>query len=289
MIERLRVQLPPNRLAVTADPDEVETAIHHFCDVGVDLLCVVGGDGTVTGTLTPLVEAWDDPPLPALCLLPGGTINTISKSIGTGAAPDRALARLLREGARSATRRSVLAVRPAGGPARYGMIFGLGVVSRFLDHYYSHRTRGTLAAGLGVAHSLASVLTGGALGRDLFTPFAAKVESDAGPVVPERLTGLAAGAVRDLGLGFRPFFGAGRKSGHFHWIWTRSTGPGIALELPAAALGTTVPGGALHHETASRLRVQLVEPLPYTVDGDLFPPARTLEIEAGPELRFLAP
>ena len=50
-------------------------------------------------------------------------------------------------------------------------------------------------------------------GRELFTPFEAKVESDGMPVGSERLTGLAAGAVRDIGLGFRPFFGAGRKPG----------------------------------------------------------------------------
>jgi diacylglycerol kinase family enzyme len=290
LVDRLQQRLPPNRLAVTESVEEVETALRHFHDAAVDTLCVVGGDGTVTGTLSPLVEVWCDEPLPSVCLLPGGTINTISRSLGTGASPERGIARLLEDGEEIESRSlRILAVRSAADPPRYGMIFGLGVVARWLEHYYAHRTRGSGAAALSVVRSVASVLAGGDLARSLFAPFAAKLESDGEPSSSERLTGLAASVVRDIGLGFRPFFLAGQEPGKFHWISTQSSGFGIALELPVAALGSTLPGGALRHQSAERLRVRLQDPLPYTIDADLFPPTTALEIESGPELRFLTP
>jgi diacylglycerol kinase family enzyme len=290
LVERLLSLLPPNRLAVTEDASEVETALRHFHDAAVDSLCLVGGDGTVTGTLSPLIEVWGEGRLPNVCLLPGGTINTIARSLGVHGAPDRALATLLEGGAGIETRPlRILAVRSAADPRRFGMIFGLGVVARWLAHYYSNRSRGPGAAALGVARSVASVLTRGGLARELFAPFEAKLEADGEPTGCERLTGLAASVVRDIGLGFKPFFLAGEDPQRFHWISTDSSGPGIALELPVAALGRTIPGGALRHQSAQRLRVRLPEPLPYTVDGDLFPPTSALEIESGPELRFLVP
>jgi diacylglycerol kinase family enzyme len=288
LVARLRAQLPPNRLAVTDEPGDVPTALRHFHDAGVDALCIVGGDGTVTGTLSPLVEVWDDRPLPSVCLMPGGTINTIAQSLGIEEEPDRALARLLRDEAET-RRLRILAVRPAAGPARFGMIFGLGVVARWLGHYYASRSRGSSTAALGVARSAASVVLGGAFARSLFAPFDAKLEADGEPVERERLTGLAAAVVRDIGLGFRPFFLAGRDPDRFHWITTDSSGPGIVLELPAAALGRTLPGGPLRHARAHRLRIRLSDPLPYTVDGDLFPASGALELDAGPELHFLVP
>jgi diacylglycerol kinase family enzyme len=277
LVERLLALLPPNRLAVTDDAGEVATALRHFQDAGVDTLCVVGGDGT-------------DAPLPSVCLFSGGSINTIARSVGPGGAPDRALVRLLRGGADIESRAlRILAIRPAADPPRFGMIFGLGVVARWLEHYYSNRSRGPGAAALGVARSLASVLTRGELARGLFAPFEAKLEADGEPTDRERLTGLAAAVVRDIGLGFKPFFLAGDDRHRFHWISTDSSGPGIALELPVAAVGRTLPRGALRHQRAGRLRIGLAEPLPYTVDGDLFPATPALEIEAGPMLHFLIP
>jgi diacylglycerol kinase family enzyme len=289
LLSRLTRLVRPERLAVTGSPAEVRGVLEDFRAARVDALAVLGGDGTVTGTLTPVIEVWGEAPLPAVCLLAGGTINTIPHAAGPGGRPDGALARLLRGGPVRVSTLNVLAVRSADGRSRYGMIFGLGVVARFLDLYYAHRARGPAAAALGVARSLGSVLVGGGLARRLFRPFEVKLEADGEAVERGPLTGLAAGAVRDIGLGFKPFFHAGARPGCFHWITTDSSGPGIALELPAAAGGATVPGGALRHATSARLRVQLAEPLPFTVDGDLFPPGPTLEIAAGPELRFLAP
>ena len=45
-------------------------------------LVLVGGDGTIGGTLTPLVEKWGSEPLPRIAVVAGGTVNTIAHSLG---------------------------------------------------------------------------------------------------------------------------------------------------------------------------------------------------------------
>jgi hypothetical protein len=37
------------------------------------------------------------------------------------------------------------------------------------------------------------------------------------------------------------------------------------------------------------VRVLTADPEPFTIDGDLFPAARGVEVTAGPAVRFLAP
>jgi hypothetical protein len=113
------------------------------------------------------------------------------------------------------------------------------------------------------------------------------VEVDGHAFPLERFTGMAAGALRPIGLGFRPFFSAGREAGRFHWIGTEGSGVALGLELPWLRLGMRVPGSALRHATAAGVRIRLEAPQPYTIDGDLFPPTATLAISAGPTLRFL--
>lgn len=297
--ERLIRLVGASRLAWTASTDEASAALLEFRAAGVDALAIVGGDGTVTGTLTPLLRTWKDATeaLPAVALLAGGTINTIARGLGASGAPDRALERLLCDGPSRVRPIECLALRSAEGCAegsaqdtpRYGMIFGLGVVARWLERYHASAARGRGAAAVVVARTVGSILTRGSLARTLFSPLRAKVETDQVAIGELSLSGVAAGALPEIGLGFRPFFTAGKADGHFHWIWTDTRGPGLVLELPAARLGRARPGGALRHGSTSSLRIRLSQPEIYTLDGDLFGPSASLDLTLGPELRLLIP
>ena len=63
---------------------------------------------------------------------------------------------------------------------------------------------------------------------------------------------------------------------------------GLALELPAARLGIRPPLTSLSHASASSVRLWLNQAEPFTVDGDLFPPAREIRIDAGPRCLLAA-
>jgi hypothetical protein len=61
----------------------------------------------------------------------------------------------------------------------------------------------------------------------------------------------------------------------------------LALELPALRAGSL--NGRLAHFPCREARLRLATPLAWSIDAELFPPARDFVIGAGPALRFLCP
>jgi diacylglycerol kinase family enzyme len=290
LVARLEGLVPPGHLETTTEAQQLPSALKRLREFGVETLAVVGGDGTSTSTLTALLRTWPQEKRPALLLLAGGTINTIPHSVSGGARPDRLLARLRdRPDTLARTHRSVLRVEAAGELPSYGMIFANGAAPRWLSHYNSGVYKGVLGAAGGVIRSLGSVALGGALARELFAPFEAEVEVDGEVLLENRFTAMAAGAVRHIGLGFKPFLSIPLEGrvGRIHWVTTEAGGPGMAMELPAARLGIRLPLTNFRHASARSVRIRLAEPEPFTVDGDLFPPTSDLRIDAGPALCFL--
>ncbi len=288
LIDLLRQQLPRENLYVTHDPSDVAPALESLHEVGVDTLVIVGGDGSVTGTLTPLLRVWPNKSLPRVLLAGGGSVNTIAKSLGVRGRPDRVLARLL-AGSRPPREdpRPVLRIQAEGAEPLVGMIYANGSGPRYLEFYYAHSGRGVRGAAYTVAASLGSVVAGGELARELFEPFEAEVELDGERMQPGRFTAMAAAGVRHIGLGFAPFTSAGHKPGHFHFLTMDFGGWGLLRRIPGLRIGTRRALDSLAHASARRVVVRTERPVPYTVDADLFPGVRRVTLEAGPELRFL--
>ena len=290
LVKGLRKLLPSGHLETTRSPVEIDGALARLRASGLETLAVVGGDGTATWTLTSLMSTWPAEDRPSLLFLRGGTVNTIPMSVSGRAPPLRALERFVASGRLPpASSRSILQVRADGGEPRWGMIFGTGLLARWLAGYNSHMHNGPIDAARDLGRVLGSAVVGGPLARSLLAPFSARIEIDGEPEPVDQITGLAAGAVRHIGLGFQPFLSIPRTGtvGGFHWISTRNRGLGMLLELPAARLGLRSPFSGLHHARARSARVELAEPQAYTLDGDLFSPAREIQIEVGPTLSFL--
>jgi diacylglycerol kinase family enzyme len=290
ILARLRRAVPPRHLEATSEPCDLEPALRRLHEMGIDTLAIVGGDGTVTCTLTALLRTWPSEDWPAVLLLAAGTINTIPHSIAGNARADRAVERLRSSGPPLArTRRSVLRIQAEGEPPQFGLIFGLGAPARWLRHYNSGTYKGVLGAAAGVAQSLGSIALAGPLAQELFARFEATVEVNGEEQLDDRYTAMAAGAVRHIGLGFKPFLSIPKEgvAGRFHFVSTDTNGTGLALELPAARLGMRPPLTSLSHSSASTVRLWLNQAEPFTVDGDLFPAAREIRIDAGPPLWFL--
>jgi hypothetical protein len=287
LVERIRAQLPAENLRLTLSVAEVEPALRDLLGLGSDTLVVVGGDGTAGTTLTALVRVAGGDPLPRVVMAGGGSVNTIPRSLGARGRPDAVVARWLAAAEpRGEQPRPLLAVSGDGADPRYGLIFGNGVVYRWLERYYDTKT-GPVAAARTVARSIGSVLVRGPLARQLFARFAASLEIDDGTRRDGHFTGFAASTVRDIGLGFRPFASAGRDLEHFHWIDTDASGLRLGLELPAQLLGRgTSRGSCLRHESPRRVAFETADPMSYMLDADLFPPALRVSVETGPLVSF---
>lgn len=285
LVERLRALVPAENLRLTQAPAEVPAAVRALLELDAEALVLVGGDGTAGTTLTALVRATGGGPLPRVVMAGGGTVDTIAKSLGARGRADRVLARWLEASEpRGEQPRPLLKVTGDSAEPEYGLIFGNGIVCRWLEHYYRTET-GAAAAVRTIARSVGSVLVGGRLARQLFQRFAASVRIDGGDPIDGHFTGFAASTVRDIGLGFRPFKTAGDDVERFHWIDTDASGVRLGLELPAQALGGG-PFTCLHHASPRRVEYETAEPLAWMLDADLFPAALRVRVEAGPVVRF---
>ncbi len=289
LFRRLAALVPAGQAFATASPGELEPAFAKLRAAGVDSIAIVGGDGTVTWSLSALLRVWPHEDLPRVALLPGGSVNTLPRHLSGGGAPDRLLARLLARAEPNERAIEPLEVRAGAAAPRHGLLFGNGVVTRWLDLYHAHPSRGPAAAAATLMQAVAGVFALRPSAERLFARFGARVEIDGEELPDVEFTAMAAAAVPAIGLGFQPFFHAGTRPGRFHFAHTRARPLELALDLPIARYGRRRPGSPLRDARAARVSITTAIPLGYMVDGDVFPPVASLELRAGPRLRIWMP
>jgi diacylglycerol kinase family enzyme len=289
LAERLHRHLPEEFVHFTYNADDLTHALDDLRRLAIDTLVLVGGDGTIGGTLTPLVEKWGSEPLPRIAVVAGGTVNTIAHSLGAHAAADQVVERILSERPpREESVRSLIRVEPAQGPTRAGLIFGNGVAARWLDLYYRGDDLGPVAAGALVLRIAFSALAGSTLAEKLFEPREVEIRVDGTKVDARRFTITGAGSVRDVGLGFQPFLSAGTDPGTFHFLHTDASAARLCAELPALRLGFYGSRSCLRHHRARTVEMRFAAPEPWSIDADLYPPTDAIRLSAWAQLRFAA-
>jgi len=287
--ERLRRLLPADFVHFTRSPEELDAALAQLHALGIEHLVLVGGDGTVGGTLTPLVPIFGESPLPRVSLVAGGTVNTIAHSLDAHASAVQTVHRIL-AGAepRLDSVRPLIRVEPDIGPTRAGLIFANGVAARFLERYYRREELGPVAAAGLVGRIASSALLRTRLARDLFAPRPIEIAVDGAALDAHAYTVAGAASVRDIGLGFRPFLSAGTDPERFHFLYSAASAARLAVELPALRLGFHGPTSCLHHHPARSVELRFESPEAWSVDADLYPPASHLRLSAWAPIRFIS-
>ena len=288
LVERMSTWLPRGHVQVTGAPAEVAPALEKLRARRIDTLAIVGGDGTVGGTLTPFLEVFPEGARPKVLLVAGGTICTIPKSLGARGGPERNLRRLLDGVTPRVSVRPVVCAETPDGARRAGMIWVNGAAVRWLEAYYARPRQGAGAAVAVIGEALGSAFSGGRFARRLFARVPARATVDGEPLPGEAFTALGASGVVDLGLGFRPFHFAGRDPGRIHVLATCASAARLAAELPALRAGFAARSSILEHRAAARLEVEFATPEAWSLDADLFPATKSLRVSAGPALEFIA-
>jgi diacylglycerol kinase family enzyme len=231
-------------------------------------------------------------------MAPGGTVNTIARSLGADANPPILLERLVGEGrerlvgedgARTEFDRPLLRVRSADGIDRVGMIFANGVGVRFLQMYYEDSGHGPLGAASVVARIVASSVVRGRLAREMFSAVATRVHVDGVALDLERFTAMVAGTVHHIGIGFRPFSMADRDPHRFHFAISEASSIQLVRELPGLGRGYVGPKSRVDHYCAGRVEMEFDHPELWSMDADIFPPTHQLVLEATDPIRFCVP
>jgi diacylglycerol kinase family enzyme len=248
-----------------------------------------GGDGTLHRTLSALVQAWGDVPLPPIALLAGGTMNVVAASLGLRRAPEALLGQIagdLRDGRPIETvRRRCLRIGDA-----VGFVFGNGLMTNFLEEYYRDDAYGPGRAIWMLTRTFGSAAIRGGFSRQIFRRFGGRVVVDGEELPWRALTGVGAATVREIGLGFKLNHRADEDPDRFAVLAIHAEAISLIQDLWAVHRGIGVAPERAWSGVASSL---VVEPeaaeSPYTIDGDLYTARGRLTVELGPPLAFVRP
>ena len=273
--------------------EDIEDVAGRFLDSQIDILALNGGDGTNHVTLSRFIKVYGEHPLPKIALLRGGTMNTVSRSVGIKGAPPTLLANLVEKYYTGqpfeTTQRDLLRVRDEHGQ-HYGFIFGNGLIANFLELYYgTGRPSPTMAAAL-LSRGVAELLTGGGPTIErIIKPFRARVELDDGSIWPDRdYQTIAASTVDQIGMGFRPFIRCEERSHAFHMLGIVCDSVTVAKLLPRIRLGLPLPQEHALSAVTSRVVFRAQEPITYTIDGDMHTSYDGLvTLETGPRVEII--
>lgn len=273
--------------------EDVTAVAEKFRESDIDILALNGGDGTNHVSLTRFIDAYGDKPLPKIALLRGGTMNTVSNSLGIRGTPSRLLANLVEKYYTKqpfeTTHRDMLKVTDEHG-TNYGFIFGNGVISNFLELYYGtgHPSPSVAVVLLGQA-IMQQVSGGGPVIDHLFMPFRARMEFGDGTIWPDiNYQAVTASTVDQIGLGFRPFIRSEERPGAFHILGVSAGATDLIKLLPRIRLGLPLPEDYVTSAVIERVIFTSDQPISYTIDGDMHvSEAGRVVLETGPRVEII--
>jgi diacylglycerol kinase (ATP) len=290
----------------TSSLAELDEVCRELARRGTGLVVLSGGDGSFMAGVTALARAFGEEALPALALLPGGTVATVARNWGMAGDPVALLRRILRDrggrggvAAGGTVRRPTLRVRALtrdGAEERIGFIFGTGLVASFFDVYYANGGDGYGAAARIVARVFISSFYGGAHARRVLEPLPCTIEVEGRTLSPRAWSLVCASAVRDLGIHMHVTYRAGEDLSRPHLVASALAPRALGPRAPLVLAGKRI-GGKDHFDDLVRdftvrfdgaAGASSRDDGPYVLDGDTFR-ASEVRVSAGPPIEVLAP
>ncbi len=279
----------------TSSRAEAAAVMREFSTLGVGILAVSGGDGTLQDVFGLVFNdhLFAKPPL--LGILPGGTTNMIGHDVGVARKPARELAALLqrvRTGRveQGLVRRRLIAVHHHSRPGvQYGL-FGGGagihqgtmISRRSVDRLGMRDAAGPLAGLMGLIGPML-------IGHNPIRAVAAEIRHDG--LVEERRDYLAiiVSTMERLLLGLFPFWGSG--PGPIR-LTTVATKPRRFSRVILPVLRGRIPADATPmngYRSVNARQVEIDMTGGFVLDGEIFEveAGKPLRLDAGPEVTFV--
>lgn len=146
---------------VTNSLEELASVCAGFQARGVDLVGIIGGDGTISLTLSALLKAYGVNNLPRIMLLRGGTVNVVAANLGIFGKPKDVVADFL-DTFHSGKTLHEMCLHTLLVNGQLGFLFGNGIAARFLSEFYENKST-SLGAALFLARVMADGLVSGRL------------------------------------------------------------------------------------------------------------------------------
>lgn len=282
------------QLVAPDDLDALAQAARRFREHAIEVLCINGGDGTVHRTLTALVRAYGDAPLPPVAILRGGTMNIVADSIGIRIRAESMLDQVVdayHRGDDLPERRvRLLKIELDDRPACYGFLSGNGIIARFLELYYEQTDPSPVDAARLLARGVLSAAVGGRLIRRLTRPWRGAVTLDGAILPREEWVAVAVGTIEQMGLGFRVFHLLDRDPDRLQVVGIGSSVAQLALDLPSLFRGRGVQRPGNRTDLGTELLLEGRGSQSLMIDGDFYvAEGGRVRYTLGPQLRLLLP
>jgi hypothetical protein len=280
-------------------PEAIVETLRAFHAEGVELIAVVGGDGTLQAALTGLLRdlALPAETLPKLLVIGGGTTNMSAADLGTRCQPPVALTRLAawleRRGPAPHCCSRPLVRLALGRPeaAQYGLFFGSGAIQTGVDYFNSRVRCGPVAGAWGPRLAFLRVMVSMLRGRPhpLLPAASCRLVLDRDEVLEGRYLLVLVSTLERLLLGSRPFWG--EQSAPLHFTAVRYPPRALWRRLPAILRGrggrAVRDGEGYASRNLTSLRLEL--DAGGILDGERFraEPGEAIELSATLAIDFL--
>lgn len=270
----------------TQDVLDVQQIAQEFKARAIDVLGISGGDGTIHHTLSTFLGAYGEHPLPAVALLRGGTMNNVAGAVGVRGTPESILSNLIVKyhGGTPFQSTEVHCLQVNG---KYGFLFGNGLAANFIAEYIRRGEGGAVKAAWLLARGMAACLGNRRWGCELARRFDATVTVDGTPWPFKNYVVLEAGTIESIGLGFHPFHLARRHPNAFHMVGFSMSPRKVILHQLPIWFGRRAPSDHYLETAAREVAMTFAQPMPYMVDGELYPAAERLTLRCGPKLTMI--
>lgn len=273
----------------TRSIDDLYRVCEEFKKERIEILGISGGDGTLHHTLTAMIRTYgEDQPLPLIAILRGGTMNTIARCFKIFGEPSRLLFELVDKHRRglgdqlAIFEKEILQVGDM-----YGYIFGTGIIRNFMHEYYETGNPSPAIAAQLITRAAASAAIKGPLARRIYRRFEAEVTVDGQTWARRDFATVTAALVKEIGLGFSPYYRCDERPGHFAVLGIHTSVTGFLLELPRIMQGRPMRRDKVIDQVAQHMRLYSDSKVEYIIDGDNYTGDHELVVKTGPKLRFI--
>jgi diacylglycerol kinase family enzyme len=280
---------------ITNSLHDLSRVCEEFCSRGIDTIGIVGGDGTVSLTLSAIAQAYPADKLPRILVLRGGTVNVLAANLGIFGRPKDVFADAL-EAYHMPNGLAQMSLQTLKVNGRLGFIFADGVAARFLGEFYKNKSS-TLGAGLFLSKVIADGTLGGHLGgayKQLYATDEITINCNPRPWPhsnPTQAAIIAASTIPKMPFGVKLFRNLNTRREEAELLVVKAG----EKELPFRILNTLLRQGKFAENFASShvFSEAVLKPskeIEYSLDGDLLEPTdQPIHISLGPRFVFCSP
>lgn len=292
-LDAIKNTLGPNSLVSATDGiDEVQTVLKEFHREGIKILCISGGDGTISSAISSYVNLFGGEELPLIVPLRGGTMNMLSADAGLSGDQITVCRNLIqsleKNKVHTTERRLIRVIDSRFNHHNYGFCWLDGFPYKFIKQYYKEGATVRAALKLIFKTGIISLTN---LNHDLFKEVESKVYVDDKELPLKSHLLLVASSVKRLAFGFRIFSEEARAGKKFSMVYaTLPYFKKVRYQLPMVLYMGLKSDQSPNFLNQSTKNLKVEGNRGYIIDGEIYEPEEPvdIELETGPTVKIFS-